>query len=77
MKTAMQEVLDMINNRTANSLKTKFTKDEKNFWIEKQKQEIIHFAVWFNNNDNAYKSYDEIVSQYYNSTFGDNPEAGI
>jgi acetolactate synthase small subunit len=36
---------------------------------EMEKQQIIDFAVWFNNRDNSYKSYTEIVEQYYNETF--------
>jgi len=28
---------------------------------EIEKQQIIDFAVWFNKNDNSYKSYTEIV----------------
>lgn len=45
--------------------------------LQKEKQQIIDFSIWFNNNDNSYKSYEEIVDKYYDSTFGDNPEAGI
>lgn len=36
---------------------------------EMEKQQIIDFAVWFNNRDNTYKSYTQIVEQYYNETF--------
>lgn len=36
---------------------------------EMEKQQIIDFALWFNNNDNSYKSYTEIIKQYYNETF--------
>ena len=35
-------------------------------YLEKEKKQIIDFAVWFNNGDNSYKSYEEIVNQYYN-----------
>lgn len=36
---------------------------------EMEKQQIIDFALWFNNRDNSYKSYTEIVEQYYNEIF--------
>ena len=36
---------------------------------EIEKQQIIDFAIWFNNRDNSYKSYTEIVQQYYNEQF--------
>ncbi len=41
MKSPMLEMLEMINNRSANSLKTKFTEEEKKFWLEKEKSQIV------------------------------------
>lgn len=73
----MFEMLEMINNRSDNSLKTKFNEEEKKFWIEKERQQLINFAIWFNNSNNTYKSYEEIVDKYYDSTFSDSNEAGI
>ena len=36
---------------------------------EMEKEQIIVFAVWFNNRNNEYQSYDNIVEQYYKETF--------
>lgn len=36
---------------------------------EMEKQQIIDFALWFNNRDNSYKSYTKVIEQYYNETF--------
>lgn len=38
-------------------------------FLNREKQQLVEFAKWFNNNDNTYKSYEEIVEQYYNETF--------
>jgi len=40
MKSPMLEMLEMINNRSDNSLKTKFTEEEKKFWLDKEKYQI-------------------------------------
>ena len=80
MKTAMQEVLEMVNNRTDNSVKTKFTEDKKKFWIEKEKELIIEsFNQGMNNSVEYFLPNNKISEseQYYNETFVDNPEAGI
>lgn len=69
MKTAMQEVLEMINNRASNKVKTKLSEEEIDFWLEKEKKQTVKFAVWFNHNDNAYKSYEEIVDTYFKQKF--------
>ena len=36
---------------------------------EMEKQQIIDFAVWFNNRNNEYQSYENIAEQFYNETF--------
>jgi hypothetical protein len=81
MKTAMQELIEIIKDKRkesdiSNTL-LRFCQVEAEKLLEKEKKQIIDFAIWFNNNDNSYKSYEEIVCKYYDSTFGDNPEAGI
>jgi len=68
MKTVLQEVLEMVNNRTENSLRTKFTEEEKKFWLEKEKKQIL------NANDRGYKvgrkNIAETANDYYEDTFG-------
>jgi len=36
---------------------------------EMHEHQMIDFAKWFNNRDNSYQSYEDIVKQYYNETF--------
>lgn len=67
MKSAMFEMLEMINNRSDNSLKTKFNEEEKNFWLEKEKQQIIDTYT-----AGEIRPYNG--NKYYNSTFGDSKE---
>lgn len=63
MKTVVKEMLEMINNRSANSLRTNFNKEEKEYWLQKEKQQII----------DAYRSgknyAHENSENYYNETF--------
>lgn len=64
MKTSMQEFLDLL--KTNKVFKNQIISDD---FLNKEKQQMINFAKWFNQNDNTYKSYDEIVEIYYNETF--------
>jgi hypothetical protein len=41
MKTVVYRILEMVNNRSDNSLKTKFTEDEFLFWMQQEKKQII------------------------------------
>ena len=78
MKTALQELIYFLEPELKMNDFLQLPAYEKaKSLLQKEKQQIIDFAVWFNNNDNSYKSYEEIVNKYYNSTFEDNPEAGI
>jgi len=83
MKSAMFEMLEMINNRSDNSLKTKFTEEEKKFWLDKEKYQITEafgngYMVFVKNRlDYDHEDYNFSNSdEYYDFTFGDSNEAG-
>lgn len=42
MKTPIEEVLEMVNNRSSNNLKTSFTKEDYSYWLEKEQNHIQH-----------------------------------
>ena len=78
MKTALQELIYFLEPglKMHDFLQLPAYEKAKSL-LQKEKRQIIDFAVWFNNNNNSYKSYEEIVNKYYDSNFSDNPEAGI
>jgi hypothetical protein len=81
-KSAMLEMIEVINNRSDNSLKTKFTEEEKKFWLEKEKAQIIEafgngeYMVFvkdrldYDHEDYNFSNSDE----YYDFTFNRNVE---
>jgi hypothetical protein len=76
MKTAMQTLLEDIEflmPETYKALNKKF--ELKTFYLEKEKQQILTA------NNRGYKvgrkDIAETANEYYQDTFGDNPEAGI
>jgi len=62
--TAMLEFLDLL--KTNKIFKNQIISAD---YLNKEEQQMVDFARWFNHNDNTYKSYDEIVKIYYNETF--------
>lgn len=66
-QTAVEFLVNSLNNYDSKMIEL-FNKEIEQA-IELEKKQIIDFAVWFNNRDNTYKSYTQIVERYYNETF--------
>ena len=82
MKSPMLEMLEMINNRSENSLKTKFTEEEKKFWLEKEKSQIVEafeYGAYVEHVkerlDYDHEDYDfNTADEYFDFTFKRNVE---
>jgi len=68
MKTAVQEILEMINNRSDNSVRTKFNKEEIKYWLEKEKMQIID-AFIEGDKSIFLDSIENSADNYYDSKF--------
>lgn len=40
MKTVVALILELVNNRTENSVRTKFNAEEKKFWLNEEKKQM-------------------------------------
>lgn len=49
MKTVIEEIIEIINNRSLVGLRTEFDDEKKEFWIEKEKQRCIDFGLHLEN----------------------------
>ncbi len=82
LKSAMLEMIEMINNRSNNSLKTKFTEEEKKFWLEKEKAQIVEsfeYGAYIEHVkerlDYDHEDYDfNNADEYFDFTFNRNVE---
>lgn len=82
MKSPMLEMLEMINNRSENSLKTKFTEKEKKFWLDKEKHQIteaFEYGAYIEHVkqrlDYDHEDYDfNNADEYFDFTFNRNVE---
>lgn len=77
MKTAMQELWDVLNDAEQNGVHEIGTQNFKRYiegiYLEKEKQQIID-AYHINPENSIYLNTG---IKYYDSNFGDYPEAGI
>lgn len=75
----MQEMLETINNRSANSLRTKFNKEEIEYWLKKERQQhertaidVVNIAL--DNIGIPDNKMEEKFNEYWKSIFETNKE---